>query len=95
MELEASLLYVARVRHKIELEMKQKQRKSSTLRGAIHAGTSRLTDISALECLKTMLLGRWIALRATHSRAIRRARARAPVWCSPRLALPNRHSSRL
>ena len=95
MELEASLLYVARIRHKIELEMKQKQRKSSTLRSAIHAGTSRLTDISALECLKTMLLGRWIALRATHNRAIRRARARAPVWCSPRPALPNRNSSRL
>ena len=85
MELEASLLYVGRI---------QKQRKSSTLRGAIHAGTSRLTDTSALACLKTMLLGRWIALRATHSRATRRARARAPVWCSLRLALPNRHSSR-
>ena len=94
MELKASLLYVARIRHKIELEMKQKQRKSSILRDAINAGTLKLTDTSALECLTTMLLGRWIALRATHSRAIRRARARAPVWCSPRLALPNRHSSR-
>ena len=86
---------MVRNHHTIELEIKQKQRKSSTLRDAIHAGTLRLTDTSALECLTTMLLGRWIALRATHSRAIRRARARAPVWCSPRLALPNRHSSRL
>jgi hypothetical protein len=64
MELEVSLLYVARIQKParnrfangkwIRNELKQKP---STLQGAIHAGTSKLTDTSALACLKTIAFG--------------------------------------